>query len=291
MIGVFVLTEKKAHYPLMPLKVFTILSNNAIILVAAGHSMINTGVEFYLPLYFQSVKQITPFKSGLLMLPLMMMAAATDISSGFVISKTSRYREIVWLGAALMTLGTGLYTSLWSDTPISHVIAFELVSGMGVALLYQAPMLAVQSTVRQSDVASATATLSCIRNISTAISVVVGGVIFQGSMDIRRPTLDVDTKTMYALSQAAAHVDVAASLPEPAKSAVLDVFAGSVRSIFIFYVATAGVSMLASAFVKQGHLSSEHEETRTGLQHLSGNEKATSQIEPTAEVRDAIELG
>ena len=57
MIAFFIFAEKRlAKYPLMPLGVFGTLSNNATFVVAFGHNMVNIGVEFYLPLFFQSVR-------------------------------------------------------------------------------------------------------------------------------------------------------------------------------------------------------------------------------------------
>ncbi|KAJ8609922.1 hypothetical protein MRB53_038860 [Persea americana] len=260
-IGAFVWSEKRARYPLMPLKVFTILSNNAVIVLAACHSMVSIGIEYYLPLYFQSVKQESPFKSGLLMLPLIIIEAVTDVVSGVVISKTGRYREVIWVGVVAMTLGTGLYTMLWIDTPISHVIGIEIACGVGVALLFQAPMLAIQNTVKQEEVASASAALGFVRALSTATGVVIGGVVFQGSVGLRKNGSSGND----LLAHAAMNIGKAGD-------GVLPIYAWSVRNIFIFYACLSGVAVLASLFVKQGVMSEEHEETKTGIAHLASNE-------------------
>lgn len=44
---------------------------------------------------------------------------------------------------------------------------------------FQAPLIAIQTTVKPSDIATATGTFGFIRQLSTSISVVLGGVIFQ----------------------------------------------------------------------------------------------------------------
>lgn len=92
----------------MPLSIFKNWSNNATFLLAFAHSMVSIGVEYYLPLYFQSVKQASPLRSGILIVPMMVTEAVVDILVAVVISKTGRYREIIWAGVSLMTLGTGL---------------------------------------------------------------------------------------------------------------------------------------------------------------------------------------
>ncbi|GIZ36592.1 hypothetical protein CKM354_000006200 [Cercospora kikuchii] len=279
MIGLFLYSEKRAKYPLMPLDTFKLLSNNAVILLAIGHSMVNIGAEYYLPLYFQSVKEASPLRSGILLLPLTCTAAAADVAAGIVIHRTGRYREIIWLGVSLMTLGTGLYIYFWTHTPIAQVIGFQIIAGTGTALLFQTPMLAIHSTIPQADVASATASLGFLRALATSVSVVVGGVIFQNSMGTRqdelaRAGITGDLLDQFSSDKAAANVEQVKTLTEPAqRDAVEAAYAYSIRNIFIFYTCLAGLTMLASVFIKQGHMSKEHTETKTGVDNMIKREK------------------
>ena len=280
MIAFFIFAEKRlAKYPLMPLDVFQTLSNNATFVVAFGHNMVNIGVEFYLPLFFQAVREASPLYSGLLLLPLVISAAVTDVISGMLISRTGRYRELTWSGAVLMTLGCGLFVLFWTDTPLAEIIGVQLISGIGVALLFQTPMLAIHSTVHQSDVASATASLGFLNSIATALSVVVGGVVFQNSMTARQPTLaatGLGSSILEALAgdKAAANVNIVKTVMDATQhQAVQDAFAWSVRNIFIMYTCIAGVTVVASVFIKQKQMSTEHSETKTGVANLSKREE------------------
>lgn len=272
MIGFFLFSEKRlAKYPLMPLSVFKNWSNNAVFLVSFAHSMVAIGIEYYLPLYFQSVKQVSPLRSGILILPMMVTEAAVDIGVGILIHRTGRYREIIWAGVTLMTLGPGLYITFRPDTPVARIIGFEMIGGIGIALLFQTPMIAIQNTVTQADTATATATLGFIRNVATSFSIVLGGVVFQNSMAARQPSLaaaGLGESVLEALSgdQAAANVDIVKSIQDTAqRQAVLDAFAGSLRNMFIMYTCIAPVAMAAGAFIKQRHMSTEHTETKTGI--------------------------
>jgi MFS family permease len=281
MIAFFIFAEKRlAKYPLMPLGVFGTLSNNATFVVAFGHNMVNIGVEFYLPLFFQSVRQASPLYSGLLLLPLMVSAAAVDVVSGMLISRTGRYREFMWAGTVLMTLGCGLYVNFWTDTPLAEIIGIEFISGTGVALLFQTPMLAIHSTVRQADVASATASLGFLNSLATALSVVVGGVVFQNSMSARQSTLSaagLEPSVLEALAgdKAAANVNIVKTVMDTTQHrAVQDAFAWSVRNIFVMYTCIAGVTVVAGICIKQKQMSTEHSETKTGIANLSKREES-----------------
>ncbi|KAE8380386.1 major facilitator superfamily domain-containing protein [Aspergillus bertholletiae] len=282
MIGLFVFSEKRlARYPLMPLSIFHSVSNNAIILVAFAHSMVSIGVEFYLPLYLQSVKQVSPLRSGILIIPMMVTEAAVDILTGILISRTGRYREITWAGLALMTLGTGLYINLDIDTPVARIVGFEIIGGIGTALLFQTPVIAIQNTVRQADTASATATMSFIRNLATSLSIVLGGVIFQNGMNARHSSLVIaglNGSILEALSgdQAAANIEIVKSIQDTAQRRVVkSAYAWSLRNIFTLYTSVAAVGLVAGAFIKQRHMGTEHTETKTGIQQLTKRESAS----------------
>lgn len=276
MIGFFLFSEKRlAKYPLIPLSMFKNWSNNATFLVAFAHSMVSIAAEYYLPLYFQSVKQASPLRSGILILPMMVTEAAVDIMVGVVIHQTGRYRDIIWAGVTLMTLGTGLYISFRTDTSVSKIIGFEIIGGIGTALLFQAPTIAIQNTVSQADTSTATATLGLTRNLAASLSIVLGGVVFQNSMAARQSSLAVaglSDSVLEALSgdQAAANVEIIKSIQDAAQRQVVqDAFAWSLRNMFMMYTCAAAVGMLASAFIKQRHLSTEHTETKTGVQQLT----------------------
>ncbi|KAA8651112.1 uncharacterized protein ATNIH1004_003805 [Aspergillus tanneri] len=242
-------------YPLMLLGLFKNWSNNAAFLAASAHSMVSMGVKYYLPLYFQK--------------------ATMDIIVGILIRQTGRYKEIIWAGVIIMTMGTGLFISLQTDTPIASIIGFQIASGIGIAFLFQLPMIAVQNTVSQADTATATATLGFFRNLATSLSIVLGGEVFQKSMTTRQSFLidaGVSEPVRQALSgrQAAAHVDIGKTIQDPVqRHAVQDAFVWSIRNMLIMYTCIAGIAMIASAFMKQLKLRTEYTETKTGAQQLT----------------------
>ncbi|RDA88871.1 hypothetical protein CP532_5408 [Ophiocordyceps camponoti-leonardi (nom. inval.)] len=276
MIGFFLYSEKRlAKYPLMLLSVFEGWSNNAIVIVAFTHSMASFGVEYYLPLYFQSVKQASPLQSGLLLLPMIITCAIVDILGGVFMHQIGRYRELIWAGTACMTLGAGLYTMFGTDTTLGTIVGFQIVFGFGMSLLFQTPTMALQNSVSQADTATAMATLSFMRSLGTSLSTVLGGVVFQNSMTIRSSFLaasGLGKPQLEALSgyQAAANVHISQTIDDPAqRQAVKEAFAWSIRNMFIMYTCIAAVGVLASVFVKQRHMSKEHTETKTGIENMT----------------------
>ncbi|KAI1329692.1 major facilitator superfamily domain-containing protein [Xylariaceae sp. FL0255] len=279
-IGLFLFTEHRlAKYPLIPLGVFKSLENNAVFVMVFSHGAVLVGIEYYMPLYLQSVQQASPIRSGLLSLPLVIVQAIIEILSGWAIERTGRYTRFLWAGSIFLTLGSGLYLLLGVDTTPAMVVGLEIVGAFGPGLLFQAPVVAIQNSVSQEDTAAATATLFFLRSIGMSLSIVIGGAVFQNSMDARHSSLaaaGLDQTVLDALSgsSAAANVYITRSIKdESQRRVVLEAFAWSVRNMFTLYTAFSATTVLASVWVKHRNLTTEHAETKTGLKHLERTEK------------------
>lgn len=277
---VFIYCEKRlAKYPLMPMNIFREKSNIACFVVTFCQGMVYLGGEYYLPLYFQSAKDASPLKSGILVLPIVLTESITSSFTGIMMHQTGRFLEIMIIGTVLCAVGTGLYIDLKTDTSLVKIIMYQVVAGLGTGCLFSSPIIALQVNVSQADTASATATLGFIRNMATAVSIVLGGVIFQNSMNLQKPTLRAAGLTanqteLFAGESASASVFLLDSvISDPVqRRAVRDAWSWSIRNIWILYTCMAGIGVVASLFVRNVHLSKheEHVETKTGL-----GEKAT----------------
>jgi hypothetical protein len=131
-------------------------------------------------------------------------------------------------------------------------------------------------------VATATATLSFIRNIALSISTIVGGTIFQNSMNSRVPFLRAAGLPQELLDQldgesAMANVMLPATLDNPVwELAAKEAFAYAMRNMWITYTVFAFLSFVASLFIDAAHLGTEHVETVTGLKSQEPRTEAAS---------------
>lgn len=210
-------------------------------------------------------------QSGLLVLPLVIAEGLFSGASGWLIHRTGRYVEQIWTGTLLLTIGTGLFIQLGSESTLAEIIIFQIISGAGSAMLFEPPLIALQSLIAQEDTASGTAMLGFIRTMAMSVSIVVGGVIFQNSMRGKRDLLQhaglMETQVDQLTGpSASASTEIIRNISDPDQvRAVADAFSSSFRTIWITYTCVAGVAVIASAFVIKQPLSDEHTETRTGL--------------------------
>jgi len=282
MIFAFIYSEAKvAKYPLIPMTVFRRGTNVAAFLVVFFHGFVFIAGEYYMPLYFQAVLEASPLRSGLLLLPFIVTGAVAGVLCGLIMHKTGHFREIIWVGTLLLTIGFGLFISFDAYTSTGKAVGFVILGGLGSGILFEAPMIAIQSQVEQQDVATATATLSFVRNIGVAISTIIGGTIFQNSMNGQASFLRDAGLPQNLLSQldgdsAMANVMLPATFENAAwELAAKQAFASAMRNMWITYTVLAFLSFVAGLFIKAAVLGRDHVETVTGLK----KEKVTARVE------------
>jgi hypothetical protein len=291
--GIFVLNEWKfAKYPVMPLRLFKKMSNIACLAVCFCHGYVFIAGSYYLPLYFQAVLGSTPLLSGVYLLPFALSLALVSALTGVFIKKTGKYLPAIWFGLVLMTVGFGLFIDLPVQADWAKIILFQIVAGIGVGPNFQAPLIALQSIIHPRDIATATATFGFTRNLSTAISVVIGGVVFSNQMLKKTATLVAGLGPQLAneLSggSAGANVGIVQSLPPAQQAIAREAFFESLQTMWIMvglispftstgrpqltvanssyqYVAFAALGVVASLSIGSHKLSKEHQVTKTGL--------------------------
>lgn len=270
LIGLFFVVEwKVAKYPMMPLRLFKRSSNIAALTVCFVHGMVFISGAYFFPLYFQAVLGANPILSGVYLFPFVLSLSLTSIIGGIFIKKTGQYLPPIWLGMLFMTIGYGLCIDLPNGRTWGRIFPFQIIAGMGVGPNFQAPLIALQTLVPPGDIATATATFGFVRNLSTSISVVIGGVIFQNGMKKRRATFLATVGRQVgeeiANGGAGAATGIVKTIPQQDRHTVRGVYVDSLQTMWIFYVCIATAGLAVSLFIGKQVLSKTHETTKTGL--------------------------
>ena len=95
MFILFLLAEKKALEPILPLYLF----KNSIFNVSSLESFLASALMFcgiiYIPLFAQDVLGLSATNSGLIMIPMLLSLTITSIITGQIISVTGKYKKLV----------------------------------------------------------------------------------------------------------------------------------------------------------------------------------------------------
>ena len=265
----FINEAKFAKYPIIPLRIFMDRSNLAALGVCFVHGFVFIAGSYYLPIYFQTVLSATPLLSGVYLFATVLSLSFSSAITGIFIKKTGRYQQPIWFGMVMMTLGFGLFIDLEPRANWAKIIIFQIIAGVGVGPNFQSPLIALQSHVKGHDIAVATATFGFIRNISTSVSVVLGGVILGNELSKKQSYLSQylppDVAQRLTASSFGSTTDFVKSLPPEQKQAVNVAYTESLKTMWIFYTAFAAFGILISLLITKKELSTKHEKARTGI--------------------------
>ncbi|KAM0431449.1 hypothetical protein ACHAPT_005426 [Fusarium lateritium] len=271
--GVFVLVEARyAKYPIVPLRLFDSRSNMGAFATCFCHALISLAGSYWLPLYFQAVLAASSLMSGAYILPYLLALCIMSAASGFIIRLTGNYFYVISAGMVISTVGFGLFIDLPLNRDFTKIILYQLVAGIGVGPNYQSPLIALQNNVESRDIGSATSTYGFIRQLASAISIVIGGVVFNNRMEAQqdklRSALGPQLAKMLSGSSASSHAFTVAELQGEKGRVAKGAFLEALRTMYIMFVVFAGLGLLASLFIKQRKMSRDHQEHKTGLQSL-----------------------
>ena len=183
----FLLVEIGNPNALMPMglfrnKVFAV-GNSAAFLVG----MAFMGVISFLPLYMQVVRGVSATKSGLSILPLLGGLMATSVLSGFLASRTGRYKPFILAGYVGVMAGVVLLSRIGPDTSITDLGWRMFIVGVGIGPTQSLFSLAIQNAVPPAMIATATSSSQFFRQIGATVGVTVFGTMLTANLLVELP--------------------------------------------------------------------------------------------------------
>ena len=229
----FIVVERRAAEPVLPL---TLFANRAfwvssIVGFVVGFALF--GSVTYLPLYLQVAKGATPTASGLQMLPQMGGMLLTSIVSGQLISRTGRYKLFPVVGTAVMTVGLFLLSRMTPETSMLAASGIMLVIGMGLGMVMQVLVIAVQNAVSYRELGVATSGATLFRFIGGSVGTAVLGAIFAARLGHELVRFLPSGTASAPAAGAAITTELLASLTPAVRDAYSQAFAASLSTVFL----------------------------------------------------------
>jgi EmrB/QacA subfamily drug resistance transporter len=225
----FVAVEHRATEPILPLPLF---ANRTFVIACAVGFIVGLamfGSVTYMPVYLQVVKAVSPATAGLQLTPMMGGVLVTSIASGQIISRTGRYRLFPIVGTAVMTLGLFLLSTLTTASSTWVASGYMLVLGLGLGMVMQVLVLAVQNSVEYRNLGVATSGTTLFRSTGGSVGVSLFGAIFAGSLAGELARRIPAGAALPAATDPAA----IAALPPGVRSAYLEAFTAALHPVFL----------------------------------------------------------
>jgi hypothetical protein len=227
----------------VPLHIFRNRTVSCACIFMACLQMGMTTLTYYLPVYFQSVKDTTAKASGLYLLPNIISSSTSTLFIGWVISKIGYYVPFMWTGAPILATGAGLLQLIGPHSTPRNWIPFQIVSGIGYGLCSQVPMLSVQVVLEKADVPIGVTTVMFFQSLGGALATSIAQNLFTDTLLKKLNVIEgVDSA---AVIHSGAK-DFRKFIPAELMERVVLAFDSAVKTVFIFALVSAAMAFLVS---------------------------------------------
>jgi EmrB/QacA subfamily drug resistance transporter len=250
LLALLVLVESRVAQPIIPLKIISQRTTALAILASVAVGVGMFGSSTFLGQYFQVARGATPTEAGLLTLPMIAGNLIGSVLSGQLISRTGKWKRYLMAGAVLLIGGLGLAGTMDHTTELWATGLYTFVLGLGLGLLMQNLVLAVQNTVKASDIGTASASVSFFRSVGGAIGVAVLGAILGNRVKELAAEGLAKAGIPVADGSAGASMDLK-DMPAPVRDIMRAAYGDATAQIFMISAIVGIVALVAILFIKE----------------------------------------
>ncbi|KAL0141946.1 major facilitator superfamily domain-containing protein [Mucor lusitanicus] len=247
LVALLIFIEGKVAEPLLPPRLFKNRTISAVLATNWFFGMTFFSMVYYLPIYFQVVREDSAMWSGIRLIPMELLIAVFATFSGLFISKTGIFKPLLPIGMGLLTLCVGLISTFGEDTSWSKVYGFTVIGGTGLGCMFSSAIIALQASAEPRDIAVVTGLGNFSRILGGALGVAISSAILNSSLaqDLS-PLVPPDVvQSVLGSSEYVRH-----GCPPQYVEIVLDCYLNALRLIWYVMTAMCGVGFFLSLLVK-----------------------------------------
>jgi EmrB/QacA subfamily drug resistance transporter len=234
----FVLVERRAAEPVLPLWVFSrrVLVGGNLAAVAIGVSLI--GLTSYVPTYVQGVLGTGALVAGFALAAMTVGWPIAAALSGRLYLRIG-FRDTALIGSVIVVLGAVLVAMLSATSSVPAVAFACFVIGVGFGLASAPTIVAVQSVVDWQRRGVVTGTNLFCRNLGSAVGVAVFGAIANATLADRFADPPADVAGRLPESSGAEQLLLGGDASGAVKSFVQSALFDASHHVFVGVVVTA----------------------------------------------------
>ena len=133
---------------------------------------------YYVPIWFQAIKNTTATESGIRNLPMILALVIFSILSGILVTVLGLYTPWMIGSSVLMAIGCGLLSTWAVDTSPGKWIGYQILYGIGVGIGMQQSLIAVQTVLPLKDIPIGTSIINFCLTLGGALFISVAQNVF-----------------------------------------------------------------------------------------------------------------
>ncbi|KAJ6789191.1 hypothetical protein PWT90_05912 [Aphanocladium album] len=193
--------------------------------------------SYYLPIYFQAIKDATPTMSGIYLLPSILSQLVSSGLSGVIVGKLGYCIPAVALSGVIVTIGSGLLSLFDPRTPTATWVGYQIFLGFGRGLGIQMPMIAVQAVLGTDLVSESMSLIVFAQTFGGSVFLTVANVIFNNQLRAQLATHAPDVAADRIVT--AGVTAFRSVIPEKSLDKVLTAYSRAISDVFYLSVALA----------------------------------------------------
>ncbi len=176
----FLIVERKVVQPVLDLKFF---QSRLFSAASASHVflyMLTSAVNFLMPFYLIQGLGFGASKAGVLLITGPAVSLVVSPLSGRLSDKLGTF-SLCALGVALVSVGLLLLSSLRSSVPLTRIVLYLIILGVGMALFITPNTSAIMGSVPGERLGTASAMVGTLRQVGMSIGLAIAGSVFAAS--------------------------------------------------------------------------------------------------------------
>lgn len=236
----------EALIPLRILRQRTVAVSCASAFLIYGALLIHT---YYLPIWFQAIKNTGALQSGVNMIPYMLTNAFCSLAAGIFVSKMGLFAPPAILGCGIATVGAGLLATMHLTTTTATWAGFQVLVSAGLGMAIQQGFSAVQATLPLHEVAIGTAAVVSCQSAGGAIFVSVGNTLLQNHLFNANQANTIPGVNIRAVVELGA-TQFRNFVPAESLPALLELYNDALQAVFISAVPLCGMAFFCTLFME-----------------------------------------
>lgn len=255
LIALLIWVEGRVPEPVIPLRIIATRTTALAIIASISIGVAMFGSGAFLGQYFQVAREATPTIAGVMTLPMIVGNLFGSVFSGQLISRLGRWKIFLVIGAILNIGALGLLGTMSHDTNYWILATGMFFNGVGMGFMVQNLVLAVQNTVKVTDIGTASSTVAFFRSVGGAAGVAVLGAMLSDKVS----ALVIDALTAAHLISPDGSGGIAgggaslelSSMPPAVRSLYETAFGDATGIIFMTSAIVAVVALVCILFIKE----------------------------------------
>lgn len=257
LFAAFVYTEMYiSPEPIIPIEVMT---DRTVLSSSLANWFYTMGVftyMFYVPVFFQTVMELSATESGMRLVPNFFAVSFGSVGAGLYMRKTGRYYTLtVWVGIIAL-LGMVRVLRLTPESSYFTQFTIMILPGFAYASILTVTLLSLIAAVPIKYQACTTSIQYTFRATGSTLGVAIGSAIFLNvsSIQLNKKIHEVVTDPKVAdkiIKKALENTNYAKTAPQAIKEVITAAYFSGCRGTFFFSTVTIALGYACSLFMRE----------------------------------------